>query len=354
MAFVLNEKGELFADIETAYGTTPAASTLTVADVQNLRTFQTRRVPGKIPVEDEGGGMIPGVQGQELLKVNEMVEYSGSMWLREFTVPNVDGGERPEIDKWLRAGGFLPGVHAGAGPSSITYDMALANNQESMVYRYREWDDKGGRKLHDVQGGRHSTVIRWTAGQGLLLEINDGMALTYATSQVAPADTPPSLQLNGGTSVIPFLNSTNALIEIGGASYTGKIREVVIGLPQRTEMLPDSGSPTGFCEAFNNITLPTLEILVYEKDDGLQIRDAWATANAHFDLSITVPGPTAAANTFAVRVYFDIQDVAEEAGPGQTKGLRITGKLLFADRAAHTAVALDPSEVPVRMVYTSP
>jgi len=154
--FSLQEKGELYADVETTYGTTPAASTMVVGDVQNLKTFSTRVVPVKVPVEDEGGGMIPGVAGQELLKVGESVEYSGSMYLREFTVPGTDS-TRPEYDIWLRAGGFLEGVWSAT--PDITYDMSLANNGESLVYRYREWDAAGGRKLHDVQGGRHSLAV---------------------------------------------------------------------------------------------------------------------------------------------------------------------------------------------------
>ena len=352
MAFVLNEKGELYAEPETTYGTTPAASTLAVGDVQNLKTFKTRRVPGKIQVEDEGGGMIPGVAGQELLKVNEQVEYEGSMYLREFAVPATDTGARPDYDIWLRAGGFLEGVY-DLGAQTVTYDMSLANNGESLVYRYREWDSEGGRKLHDVQGARHSVGFKFVAGEGIMLEISDGKALSYATSQVTAATTTPTLTLNGGTSVVPYLGATQALLEIGGSTYAGKIREVNFGLPQRTEMLPDAASATGFCEAFSNIIKPTFDMLVYERDDALQIRDAWATANAHFYLSLVVGGPATAGNTMTFQLYFDIESISEESGPSGTKALRITGKLLFADRSSNTAVALDPSEPPIRMVLTT-
>lgn len=352
MAFVLSEKGELYADIESTYGTTPAASSLGTTDVQNLRTFKSVRTPGKIQVEDEGGGMIPGVAGQELLQVNEMVEYEGSMYLREFAVPATDTGARPDYDMWLRAGGFLEGVY-NVGAQTVTYDMSLANNGESVVYRYREWDSDGGRKLHDVQGGRHSINFKFVASEGILIEITNGKALTYATSQVSAATTTPSLTLNGGTSVVPYLGATQALLEIGGSTYSGKIREVNFGLPQRTEMLPDGGAATGFCEAFSNIIKPTFDMLVYEKDDNLQIRDAWATADAHFYLSLSVAGPAAAANTMSFQFYFDIEAIAEESGPGGTKALRITGKLLFADRTSNVLPALDPSEPPIRMVLTT-
>ena len=352
MAFVLNEKGELYAEPETTYGTTPAASTLVAGDVQNLRTFKTRIVPGKVAVEDEGGGMIPGVAGQELLKVNSQVEYEGSMYLREFTVAVTDDGTRPDYDIWLRAGGFLEGV-PNVPARTITYDMALANNGESLVYRYREWDSEGGRKLHDVQGARHSVNFKFKASDGIMIEITDGKALSYATSQVSAATTSPSLTLNGGTSVIPYLGATQALLEIGGSTYAGKIREVNFGLPQRTEMLEDAASATGFCEAFSNIIKPTFDMLVYERDDDLQIRDAWNTADAHFYLSLSVAGPATAGNTMSFQFYFDIAEIAEEAGPAGTKALRVTGKLLFADRAANTAVALDPSEPPIRMVLTT-
>ena len=352
MAFVLSEKGELYADVETTVNTTPAASTLDEADVQNLKTFKTRRVPGKIQVEDEGGGMIPGVAGQELLKVNEMVEYEGSMYLREFAVPGSDTGARPDYDIWLRAGGFLEGVY-NLGDQTVTYDMSLANNGESVVYRYREWDSEGGRKLHDVQGGRHSLNFKFVAGEGILIEITNGKAFSYATSQVSAASTTPSLTLNGGTSVVPYLGATQSLLEIGGSTYSGKIREVNFGLPQRTEMLPDAASATGFCEAFSNIIKPTFDMLLYEKDDGLQIRDAWATADAHFYLSLSVAGPAAAGNTMSFQLYFDIESIAEESGPGGTKALRVTGRLLFADRTNNALPALDPSEPPIRMVLTT-
>ena len=352
MSFVLNEKGELYADVETTYGTTPAASTLTASDVSGLKTFTTRVVPIKISVEDEGGGLIPGVAGQELLKVGQSTEYAGSMYMREFTVPGSDDGARPDYDIWLRGGGFLAGVY-DLGSKTITYDMNLANNGESMVYRYREWVSDGKRKLHDVNGGRHSTNFKFVAGEGILLEFTNGMALTYGTSTVGAAATSPTLQLNSGTSVVPYLGATQALLEIGGDTYSGKIREVNFGVPQRTEMLPDGASATGFCEAFSNVIHPTFDMLVYESVDDLQIRDAWNTADAHFYLSLSVGGPATSTNTISFQFYFDIENIAEEAGPGGTKALRVTGKLLFADRSSNTDPALDPSEVPIKMVLTS-
>ena len=105
MGFTLQEKGELFMLLESVYGVTPAASTLLPADSINLAKFTTERVPGKVTTEDEGG-MIPGVQGQPLLKVNEMQQYTGMKFLREFTVPVADTGERPTIDRILRSGGW--------------------------------------------------------------------------------------------------------------------------------------------------------------------------------------------------------------------------------------------------------
>lgn len=357
MAFALQEKGELYAKIETTYGTTPAATTLVAADAQNMRSWKTRVVPVKVPVEDEGGGMIPGVLGQELLKVGEYVEYSGAMLLREYTVPGVvptTAATLPPYDIWLRAGGFLAAAHS-TSPNALTYNMSLAGNGESVTYRYREWGSDGTRKLHDVQGGRHSTTLKFVAGQGISLEISDGKGLTYSSpTNVVAADAPPSITLNDGSSVIPYLGATQALLQISGSTYSGKIREVNIGLPMRTEMLPDGGAATGFCEAFSNVMAPTFDMLVYEKNDALEIRDAWNAADAHFDLNLSVGGPGAAGNTLSTRVFFDIADVSEEAGPAGTKALRVTGKVLFADRVtAFDTPAIDPSVPPIQLVLTT-
>jgi hypothetical protein len=345
--FVLNEKGELYAAIGTA------AASLTTSEVQNLASFKTRKVPQKVTVEDAGGGMVAGTLGQELLYTGYWVEYEGKMFLREYTVPGTDT-TRPNCDIWLRAGGFLPGVHS-TSPNAITYDMALADNGEALNYRYRESDAKLGRKLHDITAGKHGLNIKFIAGQGIFIEIVGGMALTYSDpGNVTAANAPPSMTLNDGTSVIPYLGATTALLQVSGSTYSGKIREVNMGIPTRTEMLPDGDSPSGFSQAFSNTMAPTFDLLVYEKNEDLQIRDAWSTADAHFDLSLATSGPAASGNVLSSRVFFDIENVAEEAGPAGVKALRVTGKPLWADRTtAFTTPGQDPSLPPFQLVWTT-
>ena len=210
MTLVLSDEGELYAKVETTYGTTPAASTLVAADVQNLKTLKTVNTVLKVETEDQGGGMIPGVPGQPVLLVGKNGDYSGSMLMREFTVVITDEGSRPPYDIWLRAGGFLEGVY-DVGTRTITYNMSLANSGESIVYRYRQWTESGGRVLHDVQGARHGLKFKWFANQGLEFDLVAGKALSYARSDIVATDAPPSLDLGTGQSVIPYIGASVTL-----------------------------------------------------------------------------------------------------------------------------------------------
>lgn len=357
MAFSLNEKGELYAAIETTYGTTPAASTLGTSDVQNLRKLSVRAVPDKLNTEDAGGGLIAGVEGLANLQTGYQTLYEGDSWLREFVVPATDTGDRPLIDKWLRAGGWNEGTY-DLGSRTVTYNMAYHNGaQPGLVMRYREYQSDGGRKLHDVQGARHSSRLKLVAGQGLMLEMYDGKAISYDdTGSVAAALAPPSMNLGRSESVIPYLNATQTLLQIGGGTFPGKIVEVTYDVPQRTVLLKDPSAASGYCEAFQNPSSPGLTLKLYERDDTLSIREAWRVANAHFDLSWSISGPANAGgltNTVSSRVYFDLTDVTEEAGENGIMMLTCSCKPLFADRSAHTAVGIDPSEQPFQLVWTT-
>ena len=345
--FILNEKGELYGAVETSYGTLPAASGLTVTAALNLSAFKTKIVTDTVSVEDEGGGMVPGVVGQELLKVGEHVEYEGSMPMREFAVPATDTGARPDYDILLRSGGFLEGVYDLAA-RTVTYDVALAGNGESFAYQYREWVVDGSRKIHNIQGGRHTLKIAFKAGDGVKMELSGGMALTYASpANPAAVDRSPVTALNSGTSVMVWTGATATLVAIGGATYAGAIQEVNISTEQRVEMLPGPDA-TGFCAAFANPIKYTLDILLYETATGLELRDAMNDGEK-FYLDLAVAGPAAAGNTLSIPLYFMIEGIAEETGPGGTKNVRLTCKLLYRDDAANTDVGIDPSEPPLQI-----
>ncbi len=344
MAYSLQDKGEVYAALETAVGV-PLASALAATNVQNLRSFKTRIVPIKVPVEDEGGGVIAGTMGQEMLKVSEHVEYSATMLMREFTVPAIADTTRPNYDIWLRSGGFLPAVY-NVGNRTLTYNMALANNGEQLAYQYREWASDTSRKLHLVNGGRHSTKFKFVAGAACELEFATGFAPTYTQGTAAASANPPSLTYNAGPSAIPFKCTTATLTQVGGGTYTGKVREFNFDLPQRTEVLPSADSCTGFSEAFSSVMAPTMDLLLYERNDGLQIRDAANVAGAHFRLVLSIANPGSANNTLEFDLYFDIIDVTEEAGPVGTKAVRVNCKPLFANTPIP---GVDPSELPFKL-----
>ena len=350
---VLSDEGELYAAIETTYGTSPASTTLVAGDVANLKTFKSSRAVVKVSTEDQGGGLIPGVPGQPILKVGEHGTYSGSMLLREFAVPATDTGARPDYDIFLRSGGLLAGVYS-LGDQSVTYNMSLGGNGESIVMRRREWDKNGKRVLHDMAGCRHGLKFKFIANNSIEIELVDGNTLTYTyPSQVAAADAPPSLDLGTDNSAVPFIGATTTLTQIGGSTYTGKIRELNVGLVSRTEMLPSASNATGYCEAFSNQAEPTFDILMYEVSDALQMREAWAVADAHFRLVVSVPGPGTAGNTIDMNLFFDIMAISEEAGPSGTLALRLTCKLLYGDRSSNTNPGVDPSESPFQLVLTT-
>ncbi len=242
MTFIMSENGYALWGRE-GVGSYDSAATLTVADLVRVYEQSLKPIPQFVEVTDltpRQNGLCPETTG-------EIYEWAAKMRGRNFDVPSVDVGARPDLDAGLAAAGFIDVYDdgGGGGPYTITYTpQDYPDLADSVTIGLFGMTSDGANKFErQLAGARCGLNVDFIPGQFMVCSFVDGSGQTYTPSDDAGAA--PTLTYTKEP-VIVFQPAAGVTLGIvGGTSYNGPIAKMGIQYKRRPSRVP-GGNLTGF------------------------------------------------------------------------------------------------------------
>jgi hypothetical protein len=255
----------------------------------------------------------PAAAGHEL--VSWRPTYSGKSYLYEVTVTG--SSDLPAHDRAFAGGGLVPTY---ANPSALYQRYDAVNHidlTDSLTIRQYERDHTDAKnKWKQIVGARHNLIIRGTAGQKYLVEMDNGIAMVDATAiQDQETAAKPTLAwpaakkyiLQGATLTLGQHKSSSPL------SYSGMLPSIVINLNRELELEIDGGTNGSGGEVNGGrmsqsvtVELELLDQLINTWDGDRLLADG-----DRFAMAFAQPGPATATNVFGFAGYFQLVGIGE-------------------------------------------